>query len=234
MICDIARVCKRSYSGDDYPCSKRRDCLPTLLVVPADLEVPELVFSTTPFTYISYFSPTPCIKSAFTKYHLSDYFDAKKDSRIDENNASLRQTTYNGTSPAPWRQSLSEYHPNLATVTNRSTIQLSSPPSPTTSPSTHHSPESMENQTLASIIDHTFLSHDKPTSFRRTSSSNRRKRTVFSSEELIILETQYSHNKFLTGDIKAFLLAELSVPGHVVVMWYQNRRAKDRNAGIVI
>ena len=62
----------------------------------------------------------------------------------------------------------------------------------------------------------------------------RRKRTVFTTEELAVLTRYYNQNKFLNPGLKAEILAQIDVPGSVLVMWYQNRRAKDRASGIVI
>lgn len=62
----------------------------------------------------------------------------------------------------------------------------------------------------------------------------RRRRTVFTQEELSVLESVYFQNKFLNPDLKAEILSKVNVPGNVIVMWFQNRRAKDRSAGIVI
>ena len=62
----------------------------------------------------------------------------------------------------------------------------------------------------------------------------RRKRTVFSPEELAVLTQYYQENKFLNPDLKAEILSKIDVPGNVLVMWFQNRRAKDRANGIVI
>ena len=62
----------------------------------------------------------------------------------------------------------------------------------------------------------------------------RRKRTVFSSDELAILNRYYEQNKFLNPVLKAEILSLIEVPGNVLVMWFQNRRAKDRANGIVI
>ena len=62
----------------------------------------------------------------------------------------------------------------------------------------------------------------------------RRKRTVFTTEELAVLTGYYEQNKFLNPGLKAEILAQIDVPGNVLVMWYQNRRAKDRASGIVI
>ena len=62
----------------------------------------------------------------------------------------------------------------------------------------------------------------------------RRKRTVFSPDELAILNQYYDQYKFLNPALKAEILSKLDVPGNVLVMWFQNRRAKDRANGIVI
>ena len=62
----------------------------------------------------------------------------------------------------------------------------------------------------------------------------RRKRTVFTTEELATLTEYYDSNKFLNPALKAEILSKIEVPGNVLVMWYQNRRAKDRANGIVI
>ncbi|KAL5257182.1 hypothetical protein ACHWQZ_G012200 [Mnemiopsis leidyi] len=62
----------------------------------------------------------------------------------------------------------------------------------------------------------------------------RRKRTVFSTDELAILNRYYEQNKFLNPVLKAEILSLIEVPGTVLVMWFQNRRAKDRANGIVI
>jgi hypothetical protein len=62
----------------------------------------------------------------------------------------------------------------------------------------------------------------------------RRKRTVFSPEELAILTQYYEQHKFLNPILKAEILCKLDVPSNVLVMWFQNRRAKDRANGIII
>ncbi|XP_063689933.1 uncharacterized protein LOC134822670 [Bolinopsis microptera] len=62
----------------------------------------------------------------------------------------------------------------------------------------------------------------------------RRKRTVFSPAEIAILEGVYEEHKFLNPTLKASILSRLNVASNVVVMWFQNRRAKDRATGILI
>ena len=62
----------------------------------------------------------------------------------------------------------------------------------------------------------------------------KRKRTVFSADELEILITYYKQNKFLNPDSKAEILSKIDVPANVLVMWFQNKRAKDRATGMVI
>jgi hypothetical protein len=62
----------------------------------------------------------------------------------------------------------------------------------------------------------------------------RRKRTVFSPSEMAVLEGVYEKHKFLNPTLKANILSRVSVTSNVVVMWFQNRRAKDRAAGIAI
>ena len=63
---------------------------------------------------------------------------------------------------------------------------------------------------------------------------SRRKKTVFSPEELAILTMFYEQNKYLNPESKAEILTKIDVPGNVLVMWFQNRRAKERANGIVI
>lgn len=62
----------------------------------------------------------------------------------------------------------------------------------------------------------------------------RKSRTVFTPQELAVLEGVYSVNKFLNPALKADILTKISVPGNTVVMWFQNRRARDRATGIII
>ncbi|KAL5255771.1 hypothetical protein ACHWQZ_G011110 [Mnemiopsis leidyi] len=62
----------------------------------------------------------------------------------------------------------------------------------------------------------------------------RRKRTVFSPAEIAILEGVYEEHKFLNPTLKANILSRVNVSSNVVVMWFQNRRAKDRAAGVSI
>ena len=62
----------------------------------------------------------------------------------------------------------------------------------------------------------------------------RRKRTVFSAEVLLILTTYYEQNKFLNPESKAELLLKIALPSNALVMWFQNRRAKERAKGVVI
>ena len=62
----------------------------------------------------------------------------------------------------------------------------------------------------------------------------RRKRTVFSPVEIAVLEGVYEEHKFLNPTLKASILSRLNVASNVVVMWFQNRRAKDRATGILI
>ncbi|XP_063695175.1 homeobox protein MSX-2-like [Bolinopsis microptera] len=62
----------------------------------------------------------------------------------------------------------------------------------------------------------------------------RRKRTVFSPDEMAILIQYYDQHKFLNPALKAEILSKIDVPGNVLVMWFQNRRAKDRANGIVL
>ena len=80
--------------------------------------------------------------------------------------------------------------------------------------------------------------HYSPTSSDHKTNKNRkrwrRKRTVFSPAEMAILEGVYEENKFLNPTLKANILSRVSVASNVVVMWFQNRRAKDRAAGIAI
>eukprot|EP00116_Pleurobrachia_bachei_P008257 sb/3468519/ len=68
----------------------------------------------------------------------------------------------------------------------------------------------------------------------KTTQQQRRKRTVFTAEELAILNSYYEINKFLNPGLKAEILEKLDVPGNVLVMWYQNKRANDRANGMII
>ena len=62
----------------------------------------------------------------------------------------------------------------------------------------------------------------------------RRQRTVFTKEELAVLESVYAKHKFLTPQLKAEVLSRVNVPSNVLVMWFQNKRSRDRAAGMVI
>eukprot|EP00116_Pleurobrachia_bachei_P006947 sb/3467209/ len=68
----------------------------------------------------------------------------------------------------------------------------------------------------------------------KTITQKRKKRTVFTAEELAILNSYYEVNKFLNPGLKAEILEKIDVPGNVLVMWYQNKRAKDRANGMII
>ena len=57
---------------------------------------------------------------------------------------------------------------------------------------------------------------------------------MFTAEELAILNSYYEVNKFLNPGLKAEILEKVDVPGNVLVMWYQNKRAKDRANGMII
>eukprot|EP00116_Pleurobrachia_bachei_P013159 sb/3473421/ len=71
-------------------------------------------------------------------------------------------------------------------------------------------------------------------SCKPSTQQQRRKRTVFTAEELAILNSYYEVNKFLNPGLKAEILEKVDVPGNVLVMWYQNKRAKDRANGMII
>ena len=64
--------------------------------------------------------------------------------------------------------------------------------------------------------------------------SLRKKRTVFTAADIVTLEEVYQRSKFLNPRLKRYILGRVRLSGNTVVMWFQNRRAKDRARGIII
>lgn len=58
--------------------------------------------------------------------------------------------------------------------------------------------------------------------------SRRKPRTVFTSEQLIILERQFGGNKYLSVAERYFLAHRLGLSEQQVKTWFQNRRTKSR------
>ena len=197
--------------------------LPTLCAVPAELEVPDLPIL-----------GSPRVRAKTSRKGLK------------------RPTPYQRSecSAAPWRQPANGYPSTLPET------HLRLPAIPSYLPEVPHNSTSIElgfynpaqqanipslsyQQTAPAYNQHLPV---QPCELTPSSSSTpepkkkqyRRKRTVFSPAELHLLNEYYSRNRFLNPDLKTEILAKMEVPGNVLVMWFQNKRAKDRASGIVI
>ncbi|XP_051125060.1 homeobox-leucine zipper protein ATHB-52-like [Andrographis paniculata] len=60
----------------------------------------------------------------------------------------------------------------------------------------------------------------------------RKNKKRLSQEQVRVLEANFSYNNKLEPDLKARLAAELGVPPRQVAIWYQNKRAREKNHGL--
>ena len=132
-------------------------------------------------------------------------------------------------SSTPWRQPAYGYPLTLPDAHLHLPATHNTPSSLTDS--NQHNSSTFHQQLPAQACDLTPSSASTPEPKKK---QYRRKRTVFSPAELQLLNDYYSRNKFLNPDLKTEILAKIEVPGNVLVMWFQNKRAKDRASGIVI
>lgn len=69
-----------------------------------------------------------------------------------------------------------------------------------------------------------FLTADDPTSDNK----RKRTRTIFTPQQLEILEKEFARQQYIVGPERQYLAASLSLTENQVKIWFQNRRIKYR------
>ena len=213
--------------------------LPELRPVAPELEVPELIIPSdyinnkrplSPTSSCAKFDCSPVKRSrgnlATRQGNGANCYNATVD--LDQvYNMSHYPSTHQGAYPdmsiyqpegssCPWRQELDQ------TTLPQAPWRQDTVPTPTTT-------------ALSKVAKKVSSFFKKPSAKKSAKTTQqRRKRTVFTAEELAILNGYYEVNKFLNPGLKAEILEKIDVPGNVLVMWYQNKRAKDRASGMII
>ena len=67
---------------------------------------------------------------------------------------------------------------------------------------------------------------DERSSLNKSSNNSRRKRTAFTNEQLIELETEFQQKKYLSLVERSQIAQTLNLSEIQVKIWWQNRRAK--------
>jgi len=79
------------------------------------------------------------------------------------------------------------------------------------------------------VVDDNFNESDDCSGSNRSQSTSlkpRRRRTAFTSEQLLELEKQFHHKKYLSLTERSNIARSLSLSEVQIKIWFQNRRAK--------